>query len=586
MAALRAGQGMRGWRRAAGAAALLALAVWGAGARAAAAAPAAEFAIDGWPGLRSEAEAIAAPALRAVRDSSALANVLARFEAELQDRGHLAASVSGAWRGGELPRLDVHVAAGPVARWAPVVIEAPSADSAAFAAALDCAPGRPASPRALGAAIVRAVDAAEAQGYAWASLGVGAWRVDSAGVHARLAGTRGPRVTVEGLRFDGMRTTRRDVAERAVGPLQGRPYDPAAARDATQRLEQLGVFRRVEYRGLLGGAEWSRGTLAWRVEEPRYNTFEGAVGVQGAAGAVGLARLELGNLLGTARAVGVSWQSRGRGMTDFGARYTEPMMFGRALRWEAALQQQVQDTTYTRFAYGLRARLALGGRDRLEGGLEQQVVVQPHGAVRDAAVRNTSFAIEHDGRDVPRAPRRGVRVRLEGSERHVTQTYAPQAAAAAAPDASGADVRLEGDAHARLGVAAGFALEWTAASHLDARRAYGDWERYPVGGAASLRGHDEEEFRADRYALARLEWRWFLGAAGERLALFWDHARMETRTADAAGAGTHLAERDADGVGFGLRLPAAGGDVDIDYGLAPGRGFLEGKIHLRLVTAF
>ena len=41
-----------------------------------------------------------------------------------------------------------------------------------------------------------------------------------------------------------------------------------------------------------------------------------------------------------------------------------------------------------------------------------------------------------------------------------------------------------------------------------------------------------------------------------------------------------------DGVGFGLRLESAGGVVGIDYGLEPGRPPLEGKIHLRLVSAF
>jgi hemolysin activation/secretion protein len=113
----------------------------------------------------------------------------------------------------------------------------------------------------------------------------------------------------------------------------------------------------------------------------------------------------------------------------------------------------------------------------------------------------------------------------------------------------------------------------------------GEWERWPVGGAASLRGHDEEAFRVDRYALARFEWRWFVGSQGQRLALFWDHAEMQTRVALPAG-GDAFRHRAADGTGVGMRLPAAGGDVDLDYGLEPGHGFLEGKIHLRLVTSF
>jgi hypothetical protein len=60
---------------------------------------------------------------------------------------------------------------------------------------------------------------------------------------------------------------------------------------------------------------------------------------------------------------------------------------------------------------------------------------------------------------------------------------------------------------------------------------------------------------------------------------------MQTRVAQPAG-GDRMTRTGADGVGFGMRLPAAGGLVDLDYGLEPGRAFLEGKIHLRLVTAF
>jgi hemolysin activation/secretion protein len=111
------------------------------------------------------------------------------------------------------------------------------------------------------------------------------------------------------------------------------------------------------------------------------------------------------------------------------------------------------------------------------------------------------------------------------------------------------------------------------------------FERQPLGGAASLRGYDEEQFRADRYALSRLEWRRFVGASGQRVFLFWDHAWMESRLADPSGA-THLVDLQRDGVGFGMRLDAAGGLLGLDYGLEPGRPPLEGKIHLQLVTTF
>ena len=89
----------------------------------------------------------------------------------------------------------------------------------------------------------------------------------------------------------------------------------------------------------------------------------------------------------------------------------------------------------------------------------------------------------------------------------------------------------------------------------------------------------------DRYVLSRLEWRWFVGPAGQRVFLFWDHAVMGTRLA-LPGGGDRFAVLSRDGVGCGLRLEAAGGLVGVDYGLEPGRPPLEGKIHLQLVSTF
>ena len=128
------------------------------------------------------------------------------------------------------------------------------------------------------------------------------------------------------------------------------------------------------------------------------------------------------------------------------------------------------------------------------------------------------------------------------------------------------------------------AIEAGAAGRFGSQRILPDYERYMIGGAATLRGHDEEQYHVDRFTLSRLEWRWFTGRA-QRVFLFWDHAWMGTRVL-VEGGGDRFDTLHRDGVGFGVRLETAGGVVGIDYGLEPGRPPLEGKIHLRLVSAF
>jgi outer membrane protein assembly factor BamA len=380
---------------------------------------------------------------------------------------------------------------------------------------------------------------------------------------------------------DGLKVTRPEVAMRPLGRLVGRPWDRAAALAARERLAQLGLFRNVSFEGLEGEADWSRARLVYRVEEPRYNRFEAVAGFQGDAGTAGLARIELGNLLGTGRSAALRWESRGRGRSDFEARYAEPLLLGAPLRLEGVMQQQIQDSLYARTRWGARARFTLGAQERLEVGWEQERVVQEHGELERAEIQSTLFALERSTLDDPLAPRRGTRTRLEAAQSFKGEILRPSGQRSARASAA----ELRGEWHRPFGRAAGLSLELAGAGRLSSQRVLPLFERYVVGGAASLRGHDEEAFRVDRFALSRLEWRWFLGPGGQRAFLFWDHAVMGTRLALPQG-GDRLAVRHGDGAGFGLRLETAGGLVGVDYGLEPGRPPLEGKVHLQLVSTF
>jgi hemolysin activation/secretion protein len=208
-------------------------------------------------------------------------------------------------------------------------------------------------------------------------------------------------------------------------------------------------------------------------------------------------------------------------------------------------------------------------------------VVQERGELERAEIQSTLFALERSTLDEPLAPRRGTRTRLEAAQSFKREILRPVGERSSRASAA----ELRGEWHRPLGRGAGLSLELAGAGRLSTQRVLPLFERYPLGGAASLRGHDEEAFRVDRFVLSRLEWRWFLGPGGQRAFLFWDHAAMGTRLALPQG-GDRLAVLQRDGVGFGLRLETAGGLVGVDYGLEPGRPPLEGKIHLQFVSTF
>jgi len=526
------------------------------------------------------AEAELRPALRQVGDSLALARAVESLLDRYQQAAYLDARVERAeWRG---ESLYVQVVPGARVHWRQIRIDAPSpAESVLVASVLDVRAGDPASPEALGATLDRALSGLEGHGRPYAQLTVRTMEGHDGAGQVVIGAVLGPEVIVTAVRFDGLEVTRPDLAQKVVGRMVGKPYDPAAAEAGRQRLEDLGLFRRVQVAPLEGETDWTRAHVVYQVEEPTYNAFEGALGFQGQNNLAGLAHLGLGNLLGTGRAIDLRWENRGSGISEFTARYGEPMLLGSRLGLELNLLQNVQDTLYTRTQWGGRLRIPLHGHEGADAGYTHERVVADNGEVEEANLQTTRFGLDSDRRDDRDAPRRGMRVRLEGAQTHKTERLRP--AGERSFDESSFEWR--GEWHRPISRPAGLAFEWIAAGRFSSQPVLPDYERYPVGGARSLRGYNEEAFRVDRYVLLRSEARLFAGANGQRVFAFFDQAWMQTKTAPTPGV-FDTQRLWKTGVGVGMRLDSRAGRIGVDYGLEPGRAPLEGKLHLLLESRF
>jgi len=532
---------------------------------------------------RRQAEALFGPALRAPADSLALATALRTLVGGLQSTGYLDARAHAIWDSSSAPspRLEVDAQTGERYRITSLAIDAASpAESLVFARGLKIAVGDWASTSALSEALSLAVHHAASTGHPYAQLVVNQLEWDAHGARVRLGGSLGPPVTVSEVRFEGMKVTGSGLATRAVGPLAGHPFDPAAAEAGRERLLRLGLFRSVAYEGLEGESDWKQARLVYRVDEPAYNRFEGAVAAQGEGGMAGLLHVELGNLAGSGRSLAASWQSRGVPGEALWARYVEPLVFGAPLRFEAMLEHQREDSLFLRARWSAKLAFLLPGRERLEAGYEQDHVIDQTADEAEVNAQSTLFGLERDGRDSPITPRRGTRIHIGASQTFKKEPAGPNGTKKSTLSAA------EGLAEMNLALtrAMGAAWELSAAGRFDSDRVLGVYERYPLGGATTLRGFDEQAFRVDRFVLSRLEWRWFAGSAGQHLAGFWDHAWTFTRLPVDGGTRNETLNHDA--VGLGLRVVSPAGLVGVDYGLEPGRPPVEGKLHVRLVTQF
>src|SRR5262249_22902647 len=157
------------------------------------------------------------------------------------------------------------------------------------------------------------------------------------------------------------------------------------------------------------------------------------------------------------------------------------------LKLEGSIAQQVQDTLYVRTQWGGRALLPLSAEEKLEAGYDQERVVQATGEIQEANLQTTRLAVERSTLDDPLGARRGIRARISAAEIQKREQLRPSGNARAHASAAEAVVELT---HGLAGSVAD--LELQAAGRFSSERVLPVFERYPVGGARSLRGFDEE----------------------------------------------------------------------------------------------
>ena len=479
-------------------------------------------------------------------------------------------------------RAEVSIDAGPAYRVGHVgLFGVPPADSAQAARWLGVATGEAWSDERLSAGLERLVTELGARGKPFAQARIRRLAARGGVADVDIAVAEGDSARVDSVRVDGPSRTRPAIVRRALAGLAGAPYDPRRADEARARLVHLGTFASVgEPRFEMTGP--GRGLLRYPVAEGGGSSFEGVLGYQGEGGSVaGTARLTLDNIAGTARSAALSWQGRGSGSADFRFAYREPFLFGLPVGAGLSFAQELADTTYTRTDYGVSAEMAAGEGLALELGVGGVRVVTENGDVRRSNRQRTWAALTRESEgwraDGESGRRRASRLEIrtaqeflhdhlaDGSEARDRATELTARAAMGTPW-SGRVVRARLEGGLRLG----------------ASRELGVYDLFPIGGAESLRGYRERQFRAARYGLVRLEHGWRLGDGD--VFVFADQALFGREALSDSTAGTKTRYRA--GYGFGAWLPTAVGRAGLSLGWGRGDGPRDAKVHLTLQSRF
>lgn len=539
------------------------------------------------------------PVRAAAADSAAGARGLsARLRDRWLERGYLACRVAVDDGGGEgAPRLLV--APGSPYRIGRVRVQGPDfpGRSALLARSLPAAGSR-FRAAAWELAVARILAGAGEAGFPFARWVVEAVAVRPADATVDVEATlfTGRRAVLGALSSDLAAPRAAAFLQRACGLRRGGLYRESDLERARERLLARDLWERVGEPVVYAAGADTVGVHWPLVPRARPNRVAAVLGLSrrdaaSRARVSGQVDLWLPNLGGSGRRLGAAWSDDGAGRSHLGFAYLEPLAFGSALDLETVLDHEVAADAYTRFRADARARLAVVAAWGLELGLGWDRGTYPSGDWARTTRWRARAAFLHRRGDQTRSGWEGIFAYETARRRAEARGDTGGGTAAGSGVGRQRRQRLwELSAAGELFLAPRASLAARGALH----EVKGDGspiplsEQYWFGGARSLRGYGEGQFRGEMASYGSLEAR--IGKPRQaRLYTFWDLGYFRYATAVASGGDAGERQRrsgTAYGYGLGLEVGTPSGDVSLAIGFPNTLDFGSAKLHVSLLQAF
>ena len=378
--------------------------------------------------------------------------------------------------------------------------------------------------------------------------------------------SEGERSRVARVVFDGIAKTDSSTALRTSRLKPGSVYGEKRVANARKYLRKAGYFEKVGEARLERRSSGAVDVIIPVSEIERSNLFQGALGFarreKGNYVLNGSVDLELRNIAGTGRNARFNWLNDGERYSKVALKFREPFLFSSLVSLDAELSQVIQDTVYMWHSGGLYFGVPLGPRMSIIAGAAADRNVPSSGKLlRSVRERFRIGATSGGSPDVSLAAfvegaYRKSYFRGNRSERDAEFLY-----------------RIEGSgARDTWGNQSAFARLVAEAVHSTGEVPLA--ELFPLGGATTLRGYRESQFRGERVLFANLEYRF---GEGGWLFLFDDAGAFFRR-----GEGWTA----KNGVGFGLRSQSPLGIVVLSFGVGEQLSLEGTRIHISLVEKF
>ncbi len=401
----------------------------------------------------------------------------------------------------------------------------------------------------------------------------------------------GPAVFIKEVVLTGLNYTRPQVVLRQIYFKPGMRFRQSWFNKMGQRIQRLHLFEQIGVPKMVRLAPDSIAIIQ-PLKEGSATSFDGVVGYvpppanqekeQGYL--TGLIDISFRNLFGTGRKFKIFWEKTDRLSENFNFQYREPWLFSFPLDAGLSFSREVRDTLFITYNLKLNAQFNFNESFSLFVTFNRQSVNPDSlAAFRLSMTKNRVYGIEsgviYDTRDYPLNPRTGVFYQSSYSY-GLKQNLGPQALLlrdSLAKNTGLNSLSMGFEWYRPLFknqvMAVKFNLKNIKGSHLQLS------DYFWFGGSASVRGYREKQFNG--YLISWLNWEYrFLVGRNSRVFLFSDFGYYKTRVQNVRK------EAFLRGMGFGLRFETPMGIMGVDYGLAKGESFRQGKIHVRLTSQF
>jgi outer membrane protein insertion porin family len=330
-------------------------------------------------------------------------------------------------------------------------------------------------------------------------------------------------------------------------------------------------------------------SLLISVTEGTHNSFDGIVGYLPATTAggtntvTGLVNLQFGNILGTGRRLSTRWYRENQSNQEIELRYTEPWVADFPLQASGAIFQRQQDSSFVKQRVEGDVEVLLSDEVSIGAMFSQSSVVPTagFGASVTPESRVTSFGatFRYDTRDRQANPREGVLYATDyiRGTKSLSAPFLIPASSEATTERYSFDIQFYHPVARNQVAAVELHGKSISVPTLDAS------DLFLVGGATTLRGYREGQFRGNRIAWVNLEYRFLTGGESSVFA-FVDAGYIELSAERLVGL--TASEFSAVGYGLGVRADSPLGVLGVSIAFGKGDAFGDGKLHVRLYNRF